>query len=305
MLSRIQDVVQLNGPVSLDNPEVTLVYTEEYGHNAVDKLKRVYFGLLVAEGSGSKVVSKYDLKKRPYVGTTSMDAELSLISANQALVKPGSFVYDPFVGTGSFLVSAAHFGAFVFGSDIDGRKQFRILENMKKYQLQDNFLGTMAADMAHNPWKEGAMFDAIITDPPYGIREGARKIMPTDASPFKKNGELRYPKTEPYDLSEIIVDLIAFAIRHLRVGGRLVFWLPSPNETYTPQDIPTTASLKLVSVSVQPFGKWSRRLITMEKIPIETNQASDLSVSQATVPAHKGFRDFYFRPKVQVLRQEL
>lgn len=31
-------------------------------------------------------MSKYDLKKRDYVGNTSFDAELSLITANQALV---------------------------------------------------------------------------------------------------------------------------------------------------------------------------------------------------------------------------
>ena len=56
-----------------------------------------------------------------------MDSELSLISANQALIKPGFLMYDPFVGTGSFLVAAAYFGAFVLGSDIDGRKQPRYL----------------------------------------------------------------------------------------------------------------------------------------------------------------------------------
>jgi len=32
-------------------------------------------------------MSKYDLKKRDYVGNTSFDAELSLITANQALVR--------------------------------------------------------------------------------------------------------------------------------------------------------------------------------------------------------------------------
>jgi tRNA (guanine10-N2)-methyltransferase len=37
-------------------------------------------------------------------------------------VVPGSFVYDPFVGTGSFLLTSAQFGAFTMGSDIDGRQ---------------------------------------------------------------------------------------------------------------------------------------------------------------------------------------
>lgn len=50
-----------------------------------------------------------------------MEAELSLIMANQAKVSPGKFVYDPFVGTGSMLYTSAFFGAAVIGSDIDGR----------------------------------------------------------------------------------------------------------------------------------------------------------------------------------------
>jgi len=50
-----------------------------------------------------------------------MDAELSLLTANMSLVAPGKVVYDPFCGTGSFLVAAAHFGGIVAGSDMDGR----------------------------------------------------------------------------------------------------------------------------------------------------------------------------------------
>lgn len=168
---------------------------------------------------------------------------------------------------------------------------------MSQYKLNSTFLGTMVADTAHNPWKKQSIFDAIICDPPYGIREGARKISSTDASPFKKNGELRYPKTEPYDLSDIIVDLINFAVIHLRDKGRLVFWLPSPNDTYKPQDIPNHPAMKIISVSVQPFGKWSRRLITMEKMERVNMENIGISGLNNTKPAHSGFRDFYFKPK--------
>lgn len=48
-----------------------------------------------------------------------MDAQLSLLMANQAQIKDGDLVLDPFVGTGSLLVAAAQFGGYVFGSDID------------------------------------------------------------------------------------------------------------------------------------------------------------------------------------------
>ena len=48
-----------------------------------------------------------------------MDPLLSLVMANQACVKKSSLVYDPFVGTGSLLIGAAHFGAVAAGADID------------------------------------------------------------------------------------------------------------------------------------------------------------------------------------------
>lgn len=48
-----------------------------------------------------------------------MDAQLSLLMANQAQVKNGDLVLDPFVGSGSLLVAAAQFGGYVFGTDID------------------------------------------------------------------------------------------------------------------------------------------------------------------------------------------
>ena len=44
-----------------------------------------------------------------------------MTSAMVAQVKRGQLVYDPYVGTGSMLIAAAHFGAIVVGADIDAR----------------------------------------------------------------------------------------------------------------------------------------------------------------------------------------
>ena len=61
----------------------------------------------------------FDVKKRAYFGNTSMEAEISLLMANQTQVcespigvvmdqqltlwqaAPGKLMYDPFIGTGS------------------------------------------------------------------------------------------------------------------------------------------------------------------------------------------------------------
>lgn len=73
--------------------------------------KRMYFAREIG-CSDRSVVAKYELSRRKYLGPTAMDAEIALLMAHQALVKPGKLVYDPFVGTGSILVAAAHYGAF-------------------------------------------------------------------------------------------------------------------------------------------------------------------------------------------------
>jgi tRNA (guanine10-N2)-methyltransferase len=193
-MNRIQQFAWLDykGPIKMKNPDVQFVFYEEYdfGSKTGAIPKKFYFGVQVAEGTGNEVVAKYDLKKRQYLGTTSMDAELSLITANQALARPGSIIYDPFVGTGSFLVSCSHFGAYTLGSDIDGRKirgndGKGINQNLSQYKMESKVLGTLACDIAHHCWRNVPLFDAIVCDPPYGVREGAKKITYTDMPAIK------------------------------------------------------------------------------------------------------------------------
>jgi len=57
----------------------------------------------VAQGNRD-LVAAFDLKKRPYLGPTSMDNELALVMANMVLAGKGKLCFDPFVGTGSILV---------------------------------------------------------------------------------------------------------------------------------------------------------------------------------------------------------
>lgn len=42
------------------------------------------------------MIDTYDLKKRAYIGTTSMESEVSLLMANQALASKEKLIYDPF-----------------------------------------------------------------------------------------------------------------------------------------------------------------------------------------------------------------
>lgn len=59
------------------------------------------------------MIDRMDVKKRMYIGNTTMEAEMSLRMALMAMAGPGKLVYDPFMGTGSMLHTSAKFGAFV------------------------------------------------------------------------------------------------------------------------------------------------------------------------------------------------
>ena len=193
-----------------------------------------------------------------------MDAEVAAIMCNLALVRKGSLVLDPCVGTGSILVAAAAAGAHVMGCDIDhfalvGRPAARAARPLKKpagttgvphekgrhgaaryakgdegraaaaaavaeasVGLLDNFeaydfpspAGVLVADMSRLPFRRGrgasssprssssscssssssspqcfeGAFDAIIADPPYGVRAGGRKQAVVVGGGGEKNG---------------------------------------------------------------------------------------------------------------------
>ncbi|KAJ2485459.1 hypothetical protein IWW37_005939 [Coemansia sp. RSA 2050] len=308
--------MDFQGPIKMKNPDAEFFVCEEYGKPdnplPAEVPKMIWFGQLIGRGSRD-LIDRFDVKKRKYLGNTTMDAELSLVMANQALARNGALVYDPFVGTGSFLLTCSHFGAYSMGSDIDGRQirgtaGFRrgvngISANLAQYGLADRVLDTVVFDICRNPWRNGPMFDAIVTDPPYGVRAGAKRL-------GRKNGvdperSLRVvdgvenhrrsdylPPTVPYEMSDVISDLLSFAAEKLVVGGRLVYWLPTVAGEYDPKDLPVHPVLRVVANSEQPFGGWSRRLVTMEKIASLEGCATAELPEHA--PAHKNFRDRYF-----------
>ncbi|CAO3638258.1 unnamed protein product [Cunninghamella echinulata] len=305
------------GDIDLKNPQVKFGVLEDYGSIELktDSGKRtiqyIYMGREVAAGSRD-LIQKYNLKKRNYLGTTSMDAELSLVMANQALASPGKLVYDPFVGTGSFLFTCAHFGAFTLGSDIDGRqirgksKESGVKANIEQYSLQGRVLDSLVFDVCHHPWRCDNWIDAIVTAP-YGVRAGAKRLGRKDE--VNKPLQFRsyegvpmylrkdyYPPTKPYEMSEVLADLLEFSAKHLRIGGRLVYWLPTVVDEYSNTDVPEHPCMLLISNSEQNFGQWSRRLITMEKVK-EWDSNSNYETSKSDSPKSLGhylFRDKYF-----------
>lgn len=256
-----------------------------------------------------------------------MDAELSLITANLALARDGALVYDPFCGTGSFLLTCAEFGCYGIGSDVDGKQlrgntkwmhqHGRSSEGLKslacEYGVSDRILGGIVCDFKKGMWRvlkdkndgnlgDFEIFDAIVTDPPYGVRAGAKKV--TGMLDVNKSNEFKHannysvrskvqPVLENYDMEELVDDLVDFAAHYLKPKGRLVFWLPTITQDFMIDDIPQHPKLRLVSNSSQKFNKWERRLITMEKLPSQSCSTEDV-IHRKQRPAHARFRVKYF-----------
>ncbi|KAL4977533.1 hypothetical protein BDW66DRAFT_158881 [Aspergillus desertorum] len=245
----------------------------------------IYLARKIAE-SCREVVNKYDLKKRRYISTTSMDAELSLITANMAHAAPGKLFYDPFVGTGSFSVAAAHFGAVTLGSDIDGRsfrgkemhkwKMTGVQLNFQQYEISSKFGDCFTSDLTNTPLLGKQFLDGIICDPPYGVREGLRVLGSRDTSRRKEeliiDGVPAHrrpgyiPPKKPYGFEAMMNDILTFAARTLVTGGRLCMWMPTSGEEETELSVPMHENLEVLSISVQPFNNWSRRLITYRRL---------------------------------------
>ncbi|MCJ1269221.1 hypothetical protein MMC22_009110 [Lobaria immixta] len=280
-----------NGRIQMKDPEQIFRIFENYDHGTRAP-KRIYFGRWIA-ASQRHTINNYSLKKRNYISTTSMDSELALLTANISLAGPGKVFYDPFVGTGSFPIACSHFGAITMGSDIDsrmvrGKDGLDIRTSFRQYGLADKYLDGFISDLTHSPLKTGRFLDGIVCDPPYGVREGLRvlgtrdgggkEVHLIDGKPAYLHDNYLYPK-RPYSFEAMLADLLEFATTHLVDDGRLSFWMPTANDEDVYLAIPTHSSLELVSVCVQSFNKWSRRLLTYRRLPDNTN-----SITEPVIP---------------------
>ncbi len=252
-----------------------------------------YFGRVLGgrmrNNDGSRGMDHYSLKSRPYLGPTSMDAELSFVMTSLGKVTKGTIVFDPFVGTGSILLSCAMRGAYCIGSDIDirvirgkGGNQ-TIWKNFEHYKLprpeivrSDNAL--YHRHYRHHPYGTSSsssniappLYDAIVCDPPYGIRAGARQTGSKLDKPrpvLEENRHDHIAQTKAYAVSDVMTDLLDVAASTLKVGGRLVYIIPSFQDFDEERDLPRHDCLELIHTCYQPFSlELGRRIVAMKKI---------------------------------------
>ena len=312
------------------NPDVAFRIFENYELD-ISEPKYFYFGRLIAESCRNEAKRTFDLKKRHYISTTSMDAELTLLTANIAHVAPGKLFYDPFLGTGGFPIACAHFGAIVFGSDIDGRTirglggsarrgqtgKMDVVGNFKQYGLESTYLGSFVSDLTNTPLRmiprdndfSRGYLDGIVCDPPYGVREGLKVLGSRQEllDSERKSHQDQYqqpgyiPPKRPYSFTALLDDILAFAAATLVEDGRLSMWMPTANDEDIELVIPSHLCLQLQSVCVQAFNKWSRRLLTYRRlreseVPEGALEAVQKEYEKGTRASDlNGFRRKYFQ----------
>ncbi|KAJ8942253.1 hypothetical protein NQ318_003100 [Aromia moschata] len=255
----------VQGPVSLTNPDVTLQYIEYYGVVANNPPELPYMVFFWKMASGLRqLMKKLSLKTRKFIGNTSMDPQLSLLMANQAKIR---------------------------------EKDESIKANMEQYKVEHKYVDVLVNDFSMPFWRDGVEFDAIITDPPYGIRESTERVgtVKENYTISEEHLSTHVPAKIEYGISSIYKDLLLFSAKHLRNGGRLVCWFPVYREDYDEGCLPSHSCMKLVANCEQGLSKvTSRRLLTFEKVRQPTTEELDMN--------HDNIMDF--REKYFVLREE-
>ena len=141
------------------------------------------------------------------------------------------------------------------------------------------------------------IFDAIICDPPYGVRaggrkSGGRKLLKGTVRPYtvpEEKKDTHIPSTAPYSLAECVHDLLHLAAKMLVMGGRLVFFYPvvRDDDFVDVAKFPEHPCFKLIASCEQILSlRYSRVLLTMVKVGPYTEEVEKMAEEQ-----HREFRE--------------
>lgn len=114
-------------------------------------------------------------RTRPFFKPGVLEPRIARVFVNLSHLNASKVFYDPFLGTGGFLVEACFVGRYALGSDADLRMVKGARDNLRHYDFEnfDLFLG----DAARIPLKR---VDCVSFDPPYGRATSTRKRLTKD-----------------------------------------------------------------------------------------------------------------------------
>lgn len=114
-------------------------------------------------------------RTRPFFKPGVLAPRIARVFVNLSRLNSSKVFYDPFVGTGGFLVEACTIGRYVLGSDADLRMVNGARDNLRHYDFVNFDL--ILSDAVRIPVKRA---DCVSFDPPYGRATSTRKRLTKD-----------------------------------------------------------------------------------------------------------------------------
>ena len=147
--------IPIQNEISLDNPDVKILF---------------YIGSITTisileENSTTSYKSclEHHVRYRPYFSPISIHPRIARSMVNLANCLPNDTVLDPFCGTGGVLIEAADMGMKAKGMDLLEKMVVNSKGNLKHFGLDGEI---KKGDVEES---KNQSFEAIVTDPPYGI----------------------------------------------------------------------------------------------------------------------------------------
>jgi tRNA (guanine10-N2)-dimethyltransferase len=151
--------------------------------------------------TGADMLHSHDPMGRPFFRSVLVPRRRARCLVNLTGVRPGQRLLDPFCGTGALLVEAGLLGAAAFGSDVDRAMVTGCRANLAFENVPADVRRIDARTLSD--W--GLVFDAVVTDLPYG----------------------RSASTHGVDLPDLFRAFLDAAVGVVREGARVVVMAPA------------------------------------------------------------------------------
>lgn len=168
--------------IDLDDPEIEL---------RIHCTDRCIAGIRICEVDREGFERRH-ARNRVFSMPISIHPKYARAFLNICGVSRGMRVLDPFAGTGGFIIEGVLLGAHMVGSDIDPRMTMGVERNMRQFGLAEGW-EMHQLDISQVP--SLGMFDAVVTDLPYGrsspgrnLPELYRKALEVFAAVLKEGG---------------------------------------------------------------------------------------------------------------------
>jgi len=142
--------------VDLKSPDLTVIFVAQPELTVVGKL---------LEAKPKHFFDERIAGRRPFSLPSTMQPDFSRAMVNLARVEVGGRILDPFAGACGIVIEALLLGYETYGVELKDWIALGGLKNLKRYARGKEF---MIVGDARKPMFRERLFDAIVTDPPYG-----------------------------------------------------------------------------------------------------------------------------------------